>query len=151
MTHTNLHSTYRWLIPSLAACLLLGAGMKASAADEPAKKPTHRVAAMYFHRTTRCDTCKKISAYIEEAVKVGMAKQMKSGQVTLHMIDFQDEKNAKFAKFYKIKGPTLVVADVRDGKVTEWKAMPKVWSLVFEKDKFLPYVQEAISGYLEEK
>jgi hypothetical protein len=118
---------------------------------KPAAKPAHRVVAIYFHRTKRCNTCKTISAYIEEAIKTGMAAEMKSGKVSVHMIDFQDPKNKKQTKAYKITRPTLVVADVHNGKVTEWKPMPKVWSLVFEKKKFFKYVQDAVTEYLKEK
>ena len=106
---------------------------------------------MYFHRTHRCPTCKKISAYTEEAVRGGFAKQIKDGRVALHLIDFQNSKNQAYTKYYKITRPTLIVTDVRGGKVTSWKPLPKVWSLVFEKKKFLAYVQRAVRGYLEAK
>ena len=143
-------------ILTLACAVLLSTGAALAAEEkkpeaESAKKPAHRVAAMYFHRTKRCDTCKTISAYIEEAIKTGMADEVKAGKVKVHMIDFQNKKNEKFTKAYKIKGPTLIVADVRDGKVKQWKPMPKVWSLVFEKEKFFEYVQSAVKGYLKEK
>ena len=39
---------------------------KALAEDTPAASPSHQVVACYFHRTVRCPTCKKISAYIEQ-------------------------------------------------------------------------------------
>jgi hypothetical protein len=115
------------------------------------KEPAHRVAAIYFHRTNRCPTCRKISSYIEEAVKTGFAKEMKDGRVSVSMIDFQDEKNKDYTEAYNITGPTLVLADVRKGKVTSWKPAPKVWSLVRDKEAFLQYIQDGVRGYLEKK
>jgi thiol-disulfide isomerase/thioredoxin len=111
--------------------------------------PEHQVAAMYFHRTVRCPTCKKISAYIEEAVKANFGEQLKEKSVVIYMIDFQDTKNARYTKGYKITGPTFVLADVRKGKVTAWKPMPKVWTLVGKKDAFFKYVADGVRGYLE--
>ena len=120
-------------------------------AEKPADLPKHRVVAMYFHRTQRCPTCKRISAYIEEAIKTGFAKQVKARTVSFHLIDYQNRKNARFTKAYKIQAPTLVLADVHKGKVTAWKPMPKVWSFVAKKNSFLKYVQNGVRGYLEGK
>jgi len=75
------------------------------AADAPKAGPSHQVIACYFHRTVRCPTCKRISAYIEEAVRAGFAPQMKDGSVKIVMIDFQDARNRKFTDAYDIAGP----------------------------------------------
>ena len=122
------------------------------AADETqatGQAPARRVVAYYFHRTNRCPTCKKISALTEEAINAGYAEQLKDKTISLYMIDFQAEKNEQYVKYYKLTGPTLVMADVRDGKVTQWKKLPKVWSLIFDKEKFLRYVQKEARDYLE--
>ena len=116
-----------------------------------AERASHRVAAVYFHRTQRCPTCKKISAYAEEAIREQFARETKEGRVTFHQVDFQDRENRKLTDFYKITGPTLVVVDVHNGKVAAWKPMPKAWSLIAKKDDFFKYVQQGIRGYLEEK
>jgi hypothetical protein len=121
------------------------------AAENPSASPSHQVIACYFHRTIRCDTCKKISAYIDEAVRTGFAPQVKDGGVKMVMVDFQDEKNKKLTQAYKITGPTLVIMDVRDGETTAWKPAPKVWSLVGKKDDFFKYVQAEIQVYLDDK
>ncbi len=133
----------------LAICL---AGMQqtpAAAAEAPAVAPSHQVIACYFHRTVRCATCKRISAYIEEAVQTGFKAELKDKTVKLMMIDFQNEKNKRYTEAYKITGPTLVLMDVKDGKVKSWKAAPKVWSLVGKKPDFLKYVQGEVKSYLD--
>ena len=121
----------------------------AHAADTPAAGPSHQVVACYFHRTNRCPTCKKISAYIEESVQTAFETQVKDGSVKMMMIDFQNAKNKKLTDAYKISGPTLVLLDIHDGKVTAWKAAPKVWSLVGKKTEFFNYVQQEVKGYLD--
>lgn len=128
-----------------------GLASPATAAEEtePAVKAEHRVAVIYFHRTKRCPTCKLISSYIEGAVKDGFRKELAGKRVTLHMIDYQSPKNKKFTKSYKISRPTMVIVDVHGHKVTEWKPMPKVWSLVSKKPEFLKYVQQGVRAYLD--
>ena len=135
----------------LFALVAIGAATPLLAQGAAAEQPKHRVVAIYFHRTQRCPTCQRISAYVEEAVKSGFAREMKQNVVQLCLIDYQDKKNAKYTKGYKITRPTLVLADVKDGRVTAWKPMPKVWSLVGKKDQFFKYVQDGIRGYLEGK
>jgi hypothetical protein len=141
---------------SLAAALAVvilaapaGAQTKQPAASNPAVAPAHRVVACYFHRTNRCPTCRKISAYIEEAVQAGYAKEIKDGRVAVAMVDFQDPRNQAYVAAYQIAGPTLVVMDVRVDKVTAWKAAPKTWRLVADKDAFFQYVQEEVRSYLK--
>ena len=133
----------------LAALLAAPSVPQARAADTPAASPSHQVVACYFHRTNRCPTCKKISAYIEESVQTGFEGQVKDGTVKTMMVDFQNAKNKKLTDAYKISGPTLVLLDIHDGKVTAWKAAPKVWSLVSKKSDFFNYVQQEVKSYLD--
>jgi hypothetical protein len=139
--------------------------MPAGADDKPADKPvakqeaeakkpatpSHRVIACYFHRTVRCDTCKRISAYIEEAVKEKLAAEVKDGRVKVVMIDFQNPANQAYTNSFKITGPTLVIMDVRDDLVKAWKPAPKVWALVADKKAFFQYVEDEVRGLLDAK
>jgi len=142
---------------TLVACLGLTAlvlvaweyAVRTAAAEEPAPAPSHQVIAAYFHRTVRCPTCRRISAYIEEAIQTGFEAEVKDGSVKMVMIDFQNAKNQKYTQAYQISGPTLVLMDVRDGKVTSWRPAPKVWSLVGNKGEFFKYVQGGVREYLD--
>jgi lipopolysaccharide export system protein LptC len=130
------------------ACLAWLAAGEARSQEKPAA-PQHQVIACYFHRTVRCPTCRTISAYIEEAVKTGFAAEVKDGSVKLAMIDFQNAKNQAYTQAYHITGPTLVIMDVKEGKVVAWKPAPKVWTLVAKKDEFFKYVQGEVQSYLQ--
>jgi hypothetical protein len=121
----------------------------ALAAEQPAKRPADRVVAMYFHRTQRCPTCLKMGSYSEEAIKKGFTKQVKEGSVEFHYVDFQDKKNAALAKAYKVSGPALVVAKVKENKVKEYKDLKDIWTKVREKPEFLKYVRENVEAYLK--
>ena len=134
----------------LISTIFCGESREAAAAAR-SKMVSHRVQAVYFHRTQRCPTCKKISAYIEEALQTGFAEELKDGQLTMHLIDFQNPRNQQYAKAYQISGPTFVLANTHDNRVTEWRPMPKVWSLVYKKDAFLKYVQDGIRSYMEKR
>jgi hypothetical protein len=114
-----------------------------SAADAP----KDRVIALYFHRTERCPTCRKMGAYSEEAIKKAFAKELKNGTVQFRNIDFQDPKNARLTKAYKIEDPALIVAKIRDNRVAAYKDLEDIWEHVTDKPKFLTYVQKNIAAY----
>jgi thiol-disulfide isomerase/thioredoxin len=130
---------------AFAAVALLVPSVLQAAAKEDA--PKDRVVVMYFHRTERCPTCLKMGSYSEEAVKKGLAKEIKAGKVAFHFIDFEDEKNERFTKAYKIEGPTLIVARVSEKKVAQYKSLDEMWTKVREKDKFIEYVQTNVKEY----
>jgi hypothetical protein len=137
-----------FLFPSFA----LATGKPAKPAKTPRVAPRpDRVVALYFHRTKRCPTCRKMGSYTEEAIKKGFAKPLKKGEVEFFYIDFQDKKNAKLTKGYKIKGPTLIVARIKGNKVKEFKNLKEMWTKVGEKKAFLRYVRENVKAYMTER
>lgn len=138
-------------ILTTAALALIFSGVVelAAAGEVPKAPPKDRVVAMYFHRTQRCPTCLKMGGYSEEAVKTGFAEQLKDRTVEFHYIDFQNKKNAVYAKAYKITGPALIVAKVADNKVTEFKNLKDIWTNVNDKKAFIKYVQDHIKAYRE--
>ena len=124
-------------------------GILQTVAVRAADKPKDRVVAMYFHRTERCPTCKKMGSYSEEAVKKGFANQLKQGTVAFYSIDFQAKKNAAFTKGYHVTGPALVIAKIRDNKVDKHKTLDEIWAKAGDKPAFLKYVQENVRAYLD--
>ncbi|MFG0255898.1 MAG: nitrophenyl compound nitroreductase subunit ArsF family protein, partial [Rhodopirellula sp. JB053] len=106
--------------------------------------------AVYFHRTQRCPTCKRIGTMTQQAVTKGFAAELKTRAVEVRLIDFEDEKNSQLTTYYKIKSPTLILLDVNDAKVTRWKAMPKIWQLIGRPEAFEDYVRQGVKSYLSE-
>ena len=90
-----------------------------------------------------------MGSYTEEAIKKGLAKQVKDGSAEFYYVDFQDKKNAALAKGYKISGPALVVAKIKENKVKEYKDLKDIWTKVREKPEFLKYVRGNVEAYLK--
>ena len=134
----------------LALVLVIMASLAATSAASAwaADPPADRVLALYFHRTQRCPTCLKMGSYSEEAVTKGFEKQVKEGTVEYRYVDFQNEKNAKLTKAYKVTGPTLIMVKVVDNKVKEQKNLKDIWTKVREKPEFIQYVRENVEAYL---
>ena len=116
----------------------------AVAAEATKAPPRDRVVAIYFHRTQRCPTCQKMGSYTEQAIKTGFAQQLMDRSVEFHYLDFQNEKNAAYTKAYKITGPALIVARIKDNRVAEYKDLKEIWSHVGDQKAFMKYVQHEI-------
>jgi len=135
-------STFVYAIAVFVASLFVGESRAAAA-------PADRVVVMYFHRTQRCPTCRKMGSYSEEAVQSGFAKLIKAGKVEFHYIDFQDKKNAALKKAYGVAGPSLIVAKVAGGKVAVHKNLKEIWSKAGDKAAFIEYVRSNVREYLK--
>jgi hypothetical protein len=145
------HLTITVLATAALASVMSASGDNTTAAEAPKPPPEDRVVALYFHRTERCPTCRKMGSYTEEAVKTGFAQQLKDRTVQFHYVDFQNKKNAAYTKAYKITGPALVVAKVADNKVVEYKNLKDIWSNVGDKKAFIKYVQAHIKTYRDKE
>lgn len=114
------------------------------------RAPSDRVVAMYFHRTQRCPTCRKMGSYAEEAVNTKFANELQDGTVAFYDVDFQQPTNAPLAKRYQVEGPALIVANVKDNKVARFENLEEIWSRVADKEAFVSYVQGSIEKFREE-
>ena len=137
-------------ILAVAATLATAGAETRPASKKEVEPPSHQVIAMYFHRTQRCPTCKRIGTFAEEAIRKGFAKEIKTRTVEFRLVDFQDKKNTKLAKQFKITGPTLVLTNVFDSKVVRATSMPKIWQLVGKPEVFHEYVRDGVTKYLRQ-
>lgn len=114
-----------------------------------AKMPDDYVRVLYFHRIPGCSTCQTMSKYVYEMILKTYSEQVKNRQVVLRYFNFEDPKNAKLVKTFKIASPSLVLIQGRGGKDIKAKYADKIWSLARDKNIFMKYVGKEIDGYLK--
>ena len=132
----------------ITACVLVMTTIAVlESAGAAGDRPADRVVVMYFHRTERCPTCKKMGAYAQEAIKQKYAGEMKKGTVEFHFVDFENKRNAKLVKGYKVEDPALIVSKIVANKVKEFKNLEDIWTKVQKKPEYLQYVQENVAAY----
>jgi hypothetical protein len=111
--------------------------------------PAHKVIVYYFYGTARCDTCMKIEAYTEEALKTGFLDALNDGRIEWRPVNVDDSVNAHFVRDYNLSFRSVVISDVKDGKQVEWKNLDKVWDLTGDKQEFIGYIHGNVKSYLE--
>lgn len=108
----------------------------------------HYVIAYYFHGNKRCQTCRTIEAYAEEAIATGFPELIDSGTLIWQTVNVDQPENQHYINDYRLASRTVVLVEVQNGTETRWKQLPKVWELVGNKHSFVDYVQESAEDFL---
>ena len=109
----------------------------------------NKVVAYYFHGNVRCQTCRTIEAYAEEAIKNGYPEQLASGKVEWHAVNIEQPENEHFVQDYSLVTRSVVLVRMKDGAQAEWKRLDKVWNLVHTKQAFVDYIYESADPMIE--
>ena len=112
-------------------------------------KAARTLIAYYFHGNFRCDNCKKIEQYSQEAVERYFAEEIKTKKLTFTIINTDLPENRHFIEDYQLYTRSLIVAEYKDNKQIRWKNLTKVWDYLKDKDAFYEYVKSEIQNYLE--
>ena len=139
------------LVLSAAVVVSLCVLVPAVWAEDPpadAAVATDGVVAFYFHGNVRCATCRKIEAYSDEAIASGFAEQLEAGQIEWRPVNIDEPDNKHFIDDFQLVTKSVVLVEYRDGKITRWQNLDKVWQLVRSKEKFVAYVQDGTRDFL---
>lgn len=114
-----------------------------------AAEPKDKITVYYFHTSYRCSNCVKIEKYSSEAVQSGFPKELKDGKIVWKVVNVEKEPNKHFIKDYQLYTKSLVIVKMKNGKQIEWKNLNKIWELLYNKSKFIGYVQDEVKNYLK--
>ena len=119
------------------------------AADTITKE--NQVIAYYFHGNIRCATCNTIEIFSREAVNSGFVEQLGDESLVWRPVNRELPENTHFNEEFELVTSSLVLVKIRESRQAEWKNLGDVWDteLLTDKDKFIQYVQEEITQYLE--
>ena len=118
-----------------------------TAQDETISKT--RVVAYYFHRTMRCPACLSIEGPSREAIEIGYADELKSGQLEWLAIDIETPGNEHFENDFELEFASLVLVEMVGEEIVRWKNLTRVWELVDDSLDFEQYVWTEVAEFLE--
>jgi len=134
---------------ALAALICGNLTLPASAEVDAPAKGAH-IVAYYFHGSFRCPTCKKLEQYSKEAITSNFKDELASGKLEFKVVNVEDKGNEHYTGDYQLFTKSLVLSKVVDGKEASWKNLDKIWDLVGDKDRFVGYVKDEVTGFLKE-
>ena len=134
----------------LAVIVLSGSAIltPSTQAGEDAKGA--HVVAYYFHGSFRCPTCHKLEQYSKEAIEDNFKDAIASGKLEYKVVNIEDKGNEHYAGDYQLYTKSLILSLVKDGKEARWINLDKIWDYVGNKEKFIDYVKNGVSGLLKE-
>ncbi|HAS82513.1 MAG TPA: hypothetical protein DCS43_07540 [Verrucomicrobia bacterium] len=106
-----------------------------------------QIAVYYLHSTFRCVTCNTIESMTKALLDSTYSDALAAGAIQWHEVDFSE--NTAMAKQFEIVASCVVVAEMKDGIVTDYKRLDDVWTLMEDPAAFNAYISTAIDGYLK--
>ena len=76
-------------------------------------------------------------------------EEFAEGRVEWRPVNIEEKGNEHFENDYKLTTQSLVFVKLTDGKQADWKILTSVWELIDNQEKFIKYVQEELSKYLQ--
>jgi hypothetical protein len=110
--------------------------------------PDQRLVVYYFHGNKRCNTCRTIEAYTEEAIRTGFPDELRSGRLVWIPVNVDVPENGHFVEDFGLTTRTVVLVDVDQGNEEKWTKLDRVWQLVQNKEAFVDYITENTNVYL---
>jgi len=106
------------LVLILVSVLMFSCKENAKKEQVKVSQLTNKVEVIDFHSTHRCMTCNAIEANTKYTLETFFSEAIKSGEVTLQVINVDLEENATISEKYEATGTGLFLNVVVDGKET---------------------------------
>ena len=108
------------------------------------------VIAYYFHRKMRCPTCLAIEANAARVIEEDFSDQVASETLLWMPFNLDEPGGEEFEKEFDISVSTLVLAEMKDGKLSKYKKLEEVWELIRDSEKFDNYVKNEVNQFVGE-
>ncbi len=119
-------------------------------ANSPKIADKSKVLVYYFHVTNRCASCKAIEEATRKTLDTYFAKEVKSGQISLFILDVDKKENEKIAEKYQAFGSSLFVTRVFKGKESTTDLTGDGFKYARNKqDKFIEILKNKLQEYLK--
>jgi len=107
-----------------------------------------KVIAYYFHGTFRCASCRRVEALSRKAVGEGFPREIESGRVEFKTVNVDLPPNRHFIEDYRLASQSLVIVEMRHGRVVRWTSLDRVWTLLHDEGEFASYVRDGVAAFL---
>ena len=108
-----------------------------------------KVIVYYFHGNYRCPTCKKIERLSREVVLDNFKKELSTGALSYRVVDVEEPQNAHFVNDFSLFTKSLVLVEEKNGKITHYKNLGKIWVLIRDEKAFKDYVKEEVEAFIK--
>jgi hypothetical protein len=112
------------------------------------KRVPHQVIVFYLHDNQRCEACERVERFSREAV-ASFGDAVRDGILEWRDVNRTAPENEQYVRKFHVVTQTVVVANLHDGQMTEWKVLDDVLNRHEDREAFVSYLQEHIRAYVE--
>jgi len=120
-----------------------------NAAEKGATSTEPEVVLYYFHGTRRCNTCRTIESYAQQALEAKFNDQLQAGALQWMVINTDEPDNEHFVTDFGLVSSSLVLVKREGDDVLRHEVLQDAWTLVRDEPRFIEYVQKSVQEYLE--
>lgn len=117
-------------------------------ADQADDALSNGLVVYYFHSNVRCVTCRAIESQSHDAVQTSFATELADGQMVWKTLNYEEADGMDLGRQFEVQVPVVVLAQMKDGQLNDWKRLDRVWALVSDKEGFTDYVETEINKML---
>ena len=114
-------------------------------------KDENKVIIYYFFGDYRCSTCINLEKYSSQAINQGFKEEIANGKIEWKPVNYDKPENVHFKKDYNLYTKALIMSEYKDNKQIRWKNCEKIWELIHNPKKFVPYVQNEVKTFITGK
>jgi hypothetical protein len=103
----------------------------------------------YFHGARRCNTCRSIEAFAQQAVEGKFGDALESGALQWKVVNVDEPANEHYLTDFNLVGSSLVLVEMKGEEVARHEVLQEVWTLVRDEPRFVEYVQRSVDEYLK--
>ena len=118
---------------------VLAVAVVASAA--PKSAPAIVVQADYIHSSSRCASCLKLEKWSSVAIRQGLSDSIKTGRLQWTTQNMDTPEGSALADKLGLTTKSLVLMELRDGKMTRFKELKDTWKNLRDSTAFVAYVK----------
>lgn len=148
---SRLEPQLKEIVEELRAIRKQGGLAPAGAASARQQPEEDGLIVYYFHSSYRCRDCRLIESLAHETVETQFASELEQGKLAWKTANYETPAAAPLVKQFKIIMPVVVLAQMREGKVADWRKLDEVWGLKEDKPAYIEFVRGEIQQMLGAK
>ena len=120
---------------------------QATPTPQPSPNRDDWVEVVYFHRTSRCYSCRYAEAGVRYTIETFFEDELASGELVFRVLDVQAKANSDMVNKYEAFGSSLFINDVEEG-IDHIEGITDIWFLIGDDEKFVSLVKDEIEKRL---
>ncbi len=111
--------------------------------------PRDGVLAVYFHRTKRCDACRRMESSARNVVERRFAGAAAEGRLAWRVVNLDSPGNGRFADDYEVAASSVVLIETKGGRPGRWKALDGAWDHIENGTALEEFFRKEIEAFMK--